>query len=331
MQKKACLCLCLVALVGLFACAKKQEEIKIGFVVKNAQSSWFQDEWRFAEEAAEEKGFTVVKIEAVDGDSLLTAIDNLGAQEAQGMIVCVPDVKLGPAVVARAKANKLKLMTVDDRLLGSDGAPLEDVPHMGISAFNIGKLVGKAISNEISKRNWNVNEVYALRLSINELPTAKARTDGATEALLEGGFSAEHVVDAPQKMQGSESSEESFNASSIAIAKTPSAKKWVLYALNDESVLGGVRALEGNGFLANDVIGVGIGGSDAAISELEKQETTGFFGTVVISPKRHGYETALNMYEWIVNDTEPQKLILTAGKLANRENYREVRKELGLE
>lgn len=321
----------LLLLLGFFSCTKKQEEIKIGFVVKNAQSSWFQDEWRFAEEAGKEKGFTVVKIEAVDGDSLLTAIDNLGAQKAQGMIVCVPDVKLGPAVVARAKANKLKLITVDDRLLGSDGTPLEEVHHMGISAFNIGRLVGEAINTEMNERNWNLKDVYAVRLSINELPTAKARTDGATDALLENGFIPEHIIDSPQKVQDSESSEGSFNASSIAIAKTPAAKKWVIYALNDESVLGGIRALEGNGFLPDDVIGIGINGSATAISELKKQVPTGFFGTIVISPKRHGYETAMNMYEWIVNDTPPEKLILTAGKLATRENYREVRTELGLE
>jgi L-arabinose transport system substrate-binding protein len=84
--------------------------------------------------AAKEKGFTVVKIGAEDGEKVQSAIDNLGAQGAQGFIICTPDVKLGPGIVAKAAANQLKLMTVDDRLVGADGKPLEDVPHMGISA-----------------------------------------------------------------------------------------------------------------------------------------------------------------------------------------------------
>src|SRR6202047_4127655 len=97
--------------------AKAADEIKIGFIVKQPEEPWFQDEWKFADQAAKEKGFTLVKIGAEDGEKLMSAIDNLGAQGAQGFIVCTPDVKLGPGIVAKAAANNLKLMTVDDRLV----------------------------------------------------------------------------------------------------------------------------------------------------------------------------------------------------------------------
>ena len=79
------------------------------------------------------------------------------------------------------------------------------------------------------------------------------------------------------------------------------------------------------------MIGGGIGGAESAINEFKKADATGFFGTVIISPKRHGYETALNMYEWIANDKEPEKLILTAGQVALRDNYEAVRADLGIE
>src|ERR1700760_257133 len=110
------------------------DQVKIGFVVKQPEEPWFQDEWKFADMAAKEKGFTLVKIGAEDGEKVQSAIDNLGAQGAQGFIICTPDVKLGPGIVAKAAANQLKMMTVDDRLVGADGKALEDVPHMGISA-----------------------------------------------------------------------------------------------------------------------------------------------------------------------------------------------------
>lgn len=76
------------------ASAVYAEDIKIGFVVKQPDEPWFQDEWKFAEMAAKEKGFTLVRIGAVDGEQALSAIDNLGAQAAQGVIICTPDVKL---------------------------------------------------------------------------------------------------------------------------------------------------------------------------------------------------------------------------------------------
>src|SRR6218665_4040122 len=151
-----------VLIAGVFAMtagAAWAADIKIGFVVKQPEEPWFQDEWKFADQAAKEKGFTLVKIGAEDGEKVQSAIDNLAAQGAQGFIICTPDVKLGPGIVAKAAANDLKVMTVDDRLVNADGSPIEDVPHMGISATKIGEAVGQTIVEEIKKRGWDMKDV----------------------------------------------------------------------------------------------------------------------------------------------------------------------------
>ena len=61
------------------------------------------------------------------------------------MIVCAPDTKLGPSIVAKCEEKNLKLMSVDDRLVDAGGKPLDKVAHLGISASEIGKSVGEAI------------------------------------------------------------------------------------------------------------------------------------------------------------------------------------------
>jgi L-arabinose transport system substrate-binding protein len=303
------------------------EDVKIGFLVKQPEEPWFQDEWRFAEQAAKEKGFTLVKIGAVDGEKVITAIDSLASQKAQGFIICPPDVKLGPGIVAKAKMHNLKLMTVDDRLIDGKGHPIESVPHMGISAYDIGKLAGQTMIDEMKKRNWNMSEVGAIRILYEQLPTAHERTSGATDALVAGGFPKENIIDAPQAKTDTENA---FNAANVAITKNSKFRKWIAFGLNDEAVLGAVRAAEGRGFGADSMIGVGIGGAASAVNEFSKSEPTGFFGTVLISPKRHGYETTIDMYNWITSNQEPPKLTLTTGKLMTRENQKEVRAEYGL-
>ncbi|KAF0814476.1 L-arabinose-binding periplasmic protein [Andreprevotia sp. IGB-42] len=314
-----------LALLG--GAAHAADEVKIGFLVKQAEEPWFQDEWKFAEQAAREKGFKLVKIGVPSGDKVLTAIDNLAAQHAQGFIICVPDVKLGPAVVAKAKQSNLKVMTVDDRLVDGSGKPIEAVPHMGISAYKIGEQVGAALAEEAKKRGWNLAEVGAIRIAYDQLPTAKERTDGAIAALTAAGFPKANIINAPQAKTDTENA---FNAANIAITQNPKFKHWLAFGLNDEAVLGAVRAAEGQGAKADNMIGVGIGGSQSALNEFAKNEKTGFFGTVLISPKRHGYETTLNMYEWIKNGKAPEKLILTSGKLMTRDNAAAVKKEMGL-
>src|SRR5471030_3091046 len=83
------------ATLCLMAAAHAAEPVKIGFLVKQAEEPWFQDEWRYAEQAAKEKGFSLVKIGVPNGEKMIAAIDNLAAQKAQGFVICAPDVKLG--------------------------------------------------------------------------------------------------------------------------------------------------------------------------------------------------------------------------------------------
>src|SRR5215204_3385106 len=120
--------------------------VKIGFVVKDPAEPWFQNEWKFAQQAADEKGFTLVKIGATDGNAAMAAMDNLAAQGAKGVVICTPDTKLGPALKSKADENGLKLLSVDDQFMDADGKPMADVHHVGISARNIGKAVGTALA-----------------------------------------------------------------------------------------------------------------------------------------------------------------------------------------
>jgi L-arabinose transport system substrate-binding protein len=307
--------------------AASTEPVKIGFLVKQPEEPWFQDEWKFAEIAAKKDGFTLVKIGAPSGEKVMSAIDNLAAQQAQGFIICTPDVKLGPGIVAKAKADHLKLMSVDDRFVDGSGKPIASVPHMGISAYNIGKQVGEGIAAEIKKRGWDMKDVGAIDITYEELPTAHDRTSGAVDALVAAGFPKANIIAAPQAKTDTENA---FNAANIALTKNPQFKHWVAFGLNDEAVLGAVRAAEGRGFKAADMIGIGIGGSDSALNEFKKPAATGFFGTVIISPKRHGEETSNLMYAWITQGKEPPLLTLTTGMLATRDNVSEVRQEMGL-
>lgn len=307
--------------------AQAADPVKIGFLVKQPEEPCFQDEWKFAEVAAKDKGFTLVKIGAPSGEKVMSAIDNLAAQGAQGFVICTPDVKLGPGIVAKAKADHLKMMTVDDRLVDGSGKPLEAVPHMGISAYNIGKQVGDGIAAEIKRRGWDMKDVGAIEITYEQLPTAHDRDQGATDALLAAGFPKANIVAAPQAKTDTENA---FNAANIALTKNPQFKHWIAYGLNDEAVLGAVRAAEGRGFKADNMIGVGIGGSDSALNEFKKPSPTGFFGTVIISPKRHGEETADLMYTWITQGKAPPPLTLTSGMLATRDNVADVRAKMGL-
>ena len=311
---------------GQQAAAKADARIKLGFLVKMPEEPWFQEEWKFAQQAADQYGFDLIKIGTPDGDKVLSAIDNLGAQGAKGFVICTPDVRLGPAIVARAEQYKMKVFTVDDQFLGADGKFM-DVPYMGLSARKIGMMVGDSLYAEMKKRGWNIYETGAMAVTFDELNTVKERTDGATDALVKAGFPESGIYRAPEKTTDIPGA---FAAADVLLTQRPEVKKWLVYSVNDEGVLGAVRAIENRGFKAADIIGIGIGAGSGAI-EFKKPEVTGFHAFVLINPYRHGFETTELLYKWVKDGTVPPMDIRTDGALATRDSYVELFKKFGLE
>ncbi|MCC8180035.1 MAG: arabinose ABC transporter substrate-binding protein, partial [Planctomycetes bacterium] len=302
---------------GLAAAA----DVKIGFLVKQPEEQWFQLEWKFADQAAADKGFEVLKVGTPDGEKVLTAIDNIAANGAQGFVICTPDVLLGPAIVAKARANNLKVLAVDDRFVGADGKEMEAVPYLGISAFKIGQEVGKTLMDQIKARGWNIADVGFCVMTFDELPTIKDRTDGAIDMATKMGFPANQIYKAP--IMSRMEIPTALDAANTMLTRNPNIKKWIIAGGNDSCVLGAVRAMEGRGVPVADAIGVGINGTDC-IPELEKANPTSFYGSFLLSAREHGYLTSVMMYEWIKNGTQPPLATRTVGKLITRDTFRHI-------
>ncbi|QNQ96315.1 sugar ABC transporter substrate-binding protein [Pseudomonas oryzihabitans] len=313
--------------VSLSLSAFAADPVKIGFLVKQPEEPWFQTEWAFAEKAAKDKGFTLLKIAVPDGEKTLAAIDSLAANGAKGFVICPPDVSLGPAIVAKAKLNDLKVMAVDDRFVDAKGKFMEDVPYLGMAAFEVGQQQGAAMAAEAEKRGWKWDDTYAVINTYNELDTGKKRTDGSVEALKKAGLPADHIIFAPQKTLDVPGS---MDSTTSALVKLPStAKHLIIGGMNDNTVLGGVRATESAGFKAEQVIGIGINGTDA-IGELKKANS-GFFGSMLPSPHEEGYQTASMMYEWVTTGKEPPKYTaMDKVTLITRANFQQELEKIGL-
>jgi L-arabinose transport system substrate-binding protein len=301
-------------------------KIKLGFLVKQPEEPWFQFEWKGADKAAAKYGFEVIKLGVPDGEKVISAIDNLAALGAKGFVICTPDVRLGPAITAKARALGLKVITVDDQFVGPDGKFMTDVPYLGMSASKIGESVGQALFTEMKRRRWPIEETGACVVTFEQLDTAQQRTDGASSALQAAGFPANRIFKTPQKTTDVPGS---FDAANILLTQHPEIKRWLICALNDTGVLGAVRAMEGRQFPAENVIGIGINGTDC-IDELRKPKPTGFFGSMLVSAPGEGYRTAELLYHWVKDGTAPPLDTRTTGIFITRENFEQVLKQEGI-
>ncbi|MDX5626861.1 MULTISPECIES: arabinose ABC transporter substrate-binding protein [unclassified Brenneria] len=319
-----------LATIGLAAVMSQSaiaETLKLGFLVKQPEEPWFQTEWKFADKAGKDLGFDVIKIAVPDGEKTLNAIDSLAASGAKGFVICTPDPKLGPAIVAKARSYDLKVIAVDDQFVNAKGEPMASVPLVMMAATKIGERQGQELWKEMNNRGWKVDETAVMAITSNELDTARRRTTGSMEALKAAGFPEKHIYQVPTK---SNDIPGAFDAANSMLVQHPQVKNWLIVGMNDNTVLGGVRATEGQGFKAANVIGIGINGVDA-VSELSKGQATGFYGSLLPSPDIHGYKSIQMLNDWVAKGVEPEKFTeVTDVVLITRENFKVELEKKGL-
>ncbi len=295
------------------------DTLKLGYLVKQPEEPWFQTEWSFAEKAAKDKGFEVIKMAVPDGEKTLNAIDTLAASGAKGFVICTPDPKLGPAIMAKAKSYDLKVVTVDDQFLNAKGQPMTDVPLVMMAASQIGYRQGQELIKEMQHRSWDQATTGVMAITADELDTARRRVDGAIKAIEESGFPVAQVHRVPTKTNDIPGA---LDAANSLLVQYPTVKQWLVVGMNDNTVLGGVRATEGQGFTAKNVIGIGINGVDA-VNELAKSKATGFYGSLLPSPDVHGYKSIESLYDWVEDGVQPKKFVeVTDVVLITRDNYK---------
>lgn len=303
------------------------EPVKIGFIVKSMNDAWFQTETNFAKDEAKTLGVDLSVQEALDGPAVLEAIDTMATNGVKGIIICSPNTQFGPAIKTETDKHDMKLMSVDDRLVGPDNKPLAEIPHLGISATNIGKQVGQAISDEMKKRGWNPVDVGALAITAPNLETAKQRIGGAESVLTANGFKQANIFEAP--WTGSVHIASASDAANAVLTAHSSVKKWVVFSSNDDGVLGGIRAISNRSVPPTDIIGVGINGMLAA-QEWKRGQPTGMFASVLLQPKKHGADTVEMMVKWIKDGTKPPLETYTTGTIITKDNYADAMKSAGV-
>ncbi len=282
-----------LAAIGLAAVMSQSamaENLKLGFLVKQPEEPWFQTEWKFADKAGKDLGFEVIKI-------------------------------------AEARGYDMKVIAVDDQFVNAKGKPMDTVPLVMMAATKIGERQGQELYKEMQKRGWDVKESAVMAITSNELDTARRRTTGSMDALKAAGFPEKQIYQVPTK---SNDIPGAFDAANSMLVQHPEVKHWLIVGMNDSTVLGGVRATEGQGFKAADIIGIGINGVDA-VSELSKAQATGFYGSLLPSPDVHGYKSSEMLYNWVAKGVEPTKFTeVTDVVLITRDNFKEELEKKGL-
>ncbi len=295
--------------------------ISIAYLNKMGDNPWFVDEVSGAKAMADELGVEFFNQDLqFDSNLAMTAMDTYIANGVSGIIIVVPDTKIGPAVIEKAAEAGIPLIAVDDTILDSEGNP---APFVGFDAASAGLKVGELISEYYEAEGWgDLSDAVIKGVSVEDqdLEVCNLRTDGATSVLIEAGVLTEDdIVHLPYD----NTANSGMDAMSPVITANPQVTHWMLWSCNDDGVLGAWRALQNSGISADNVIGVGINGQLAA-EEFKKGEPSGLRASLMAQAKGHGGTAVEFIYNYVANGEEIPQLTFIPAAVMTADNWAEL-------
>lgn len=233
--------------------AKATGTLKIAYLQKQGDQQYFVDQANGAKTAAQslDAQVTVANL-ASDANLAISQMNTAVAQGVDGVIIVVPDQKVGPQVIDIAAAAKIPLLASDDLISSGTGAP---APFVGFDGAAMGSEVGKKAGELFKASGWQPEDTRILRVSKEDLSVCEDRVNAAGTAFATASGAQVEIL----KVGSDASVVGSQDKAAAVITANQGVKHWVVYGCNDESETGAVTALQNSGVKAADIIGVGLG------------------------------------------------------------------------
>ena len=314
-------------MVGAALPAAAQDEPPLLYVInKSADQQYFIDLQTSFEAKATELGATALKADAKLDPSLgVTLVTDAISAGAKGIAITVPDQTIGPAISDAAKAAGVALVATDDGIVDSEGNP---VPFVGFSGADMGGKVGAEAARLLTEGGWLEDDTVVLGVLSTEVQTLSVcedRTNASKQAMLDAGVAAESIFQVPYTGE----TQAAQDAAGPVITAHPDVTHWVVFACNDEGVLGTLNALATQGVSPDNVIGVGLGAYEAC-KFWAAEQPSGFKAALFISGQDVGAAAAQVLFDNVVNGVALPENTIAPTTIVDASTYADIFDEISL-
>jgi L-arabinose transport system substrate-binding protein len=244
---------------------------------------------------------------------------------AKGIAITVPDQTIGPAIAKAAKTAGVVLIATDDNIKDADGKP---VPFVGFDGKDMGKKVGEAAAKLLTDSGWlkdSAKKVGVLSVEVQTLSVCNDRTDNEKAAIIAAGVPKAQVFPVPYTGETLSAQD----AAGPVITAHPDITNWIVFACNDEGVLGASNALATAGAKPDNIIAVGLGAYEACKPWAAGQPSA-FKAALFISGLDVGKTAATVLYDAVVNGKTPGAASYAPTSIVDPKNYKTVMDKVSL-
>lgn len=235
---------------------EKSGDLLVYGIYKAGDQTWFIDEGAAAQVAVEAAGGEFIYVDAkMNPEEYLKAIDNAIANNASGIVTCIPDQTMSQAVIAKCEEAGIPIVAADDALQDANGEKI--APWVGINAYVIGEANGAWLADYVKANNLAEDETVGLLLmTMDTVSSCVPRTEGEYDKFTElvPEFDTARIF----KADYDGTTDKGNTAAAAVITAHPEIKTWLVTGANEEGTIGACRALESAG-LDSDACVVGLG------------------------------------------------------------------------
>ena len=308
-------------MAGCMTASAEGDKLVVYGIYKAGDQTWFIDEGAAAQAAVEEAGGEFIYVDAkMNPEEYLKAIDNAIANNASGIVTCIPDQTMSQAVVDKAEEAGIPIVAADDALQDADGGKL--APWVGINAYVIGVANGEWIANyAIENELTDKEDVGLLLMTMDTVSSCVPRAEGELAKFTEliPDFNEANIF----KADYDGTTDKGNTAAAAVITANPQITTWLVTGANEEGCIGAARALESAGLDANACV-VGLGGYMAK----DEWNNKGADGTCVKASAYFSAEQvgagSVDVLLSIINGEEPAMETAVDAVVVTPENYKEV-------
>ena len=288
-------------------------------IYKAGDQTWFIDEGNAAKAKVEADGGEFIYVDAkMSPEEYLKDIDNAIANNAAGIVTCIPDQTLSQA--ALDAAGDIPMVAADDALQDADGNKL--APWVGINAYVIGAANGEWIANyAIENELLDKEDTGLLIMTMDTVSSCVPRAEGEFAKFTElcPDFPEDRIFYADYDG----TTDKGNTASAAVFTAHPEIKTWLVTGANEEGTIGACRALETAGLDADACV-VGLGAYMAKDEWNDKgadgtcMKASAYFSSLQVG------EGSVNVLMQILNGEEPDMETAVDAIVVTPDDYKEV-------
>lgn len=308
-------------ITGCMTAGAEEDKLVVYGIYKAGDQTWFIDEGEAAKAAVEEAGGEFIYVDAkMNPEEYLKAIDNAIANNASGIVTCIPDQTMSQATVDKAEEAGIPIVAADDALQDTDGNKL--APWVGINAYVIGEANGEWLANyAIENELVGKEEVGLLIMTMDTVSSCVPRAEGELAKFTElvPDFDEANIF----KADYDGTTEKGNTAAAAVITANPQITTWLVTGANEEGTIGAVRALESAGLDADACV-VGLGAYMAKDEWNNKgAEGTCMKAAAYFSSLQVG-EGSVNVLLDLINGEEPEMETAVDAIVVTPDTYKDV-------